>query len=96
AIRTTLGIVRCGDGGDGRCAFGGPIDSRAGGQAGDVHVDGERVGVPCGGRGVELLNGDADTCAGSNCGNGGGASTEEVASHGQALSLELNLPPLAV
>ncbi|AXA54579.1 1,4-alpha-glucan branching protein GlgB [Pseudomonas thivervalensis] len=55
-----------------------------------------RVGVPFGGRWVELLNSDADTYAGSNYGNGGGASTEEVPSHGQALSLELNLPPLAV
>lgn len=55
-----------------------------------------RVGVPFAGRWVELLNSDADTYAGSNYGNGGGASTEEVASHGQALSLELNLPPLAV
>ncbi|QBZ89095.1 1,4-alpha-glucan branching protein GlgB [Pseudomonas viciae] len=55
-----------------------------------------RVGVPFAGRWVELLNSDADTYAGSNYGNGGGASTEEVPSHGQNLSLELNLPPLAV
>lgn len=55
-----------------------------------------RVGVPFGGRWVELLNSDADTYAGSNYGNGGGASTEAIPSHGQALSLELNLPPLAV
>ncbi|EJL02739.1 MULTISPECIES: 1,4-alpha-glucan branching protein GlgB [Pseudomonas] len=55
-----------------------------------------RVGVPFGGRWVELLNSDADTYAGSNYGNSGGASTEEVPSHGQALSMELNLPPLAV
>ncbi|MGP6459443.1 1,4-alpha-glucan branching protein GlgB [Pseudomonas parakoreensis] len=55
-----------------------------------------RVGVPFAGRWNELLNSDADTYAGSNYGNGGGAFTEEVASHGQSLSLELNLPPLAV
>ncbi|WP_248739554.1 1,4-alpha-glucan branching protein GlgB [Pseudomonas sp. MWU12-2029] len=55
-----------------------------------------RVGVPFAGRWKELLNSDADTYAGSNYGNGGGAFTEDVASHGQALSLELNLPPLAV
>ncbi|WP_338473665.1 1,4-alpha-glucan branching protein GlgB [Pseudomonas sp. MS646] len=55
-----------------------------------------RVGVPFPGRWVELLNSDAATYAGSNYGNSGGASTEEVPSHGQALSLELNLPPLAV
>jgi 1,4-alpha-glucan branching enzyme len=34
--------------------------------------------------------------AGSNYGNSGGAFTEEEPSHGQALSLVLNLPPLAV
>jgi 1,4-alpha-glucan branching enzyme len=34
--------------------------------------------------------------AGSNYGNGGGAFTEEEPSHGQPLSLSLNLPPLAV
>jgi 1,4-alpha-glucan branching enzyme len=55
-----------------------------------------RVGVPFAGRWAELLNSDADTYAGSNYGNGGGAFTEEVPSHGQSLSLELNLPPLAV
>ncbi|CAI8938731.1 1,4-alpha-glucan branching protein GlgB [Pseudomonas sp. MG-9] len=55
-----------------------------------------RVGVPFAGRWTELLNSDADTYAGSNYGNGGGAFTEEVPSHGQGLSLELNLPPLAV
>ncbi|MGS0545675.1 1,4-alpha-glucan branching protein GlgB [Pseudomonas sp. Y5-11] len=55
-----------------------------------------RVGVPFAGRWNELLNSDADTYAGSNYGNGGGAFTEEVPSHGQSLSLELNLPPLAV
>ncbi|WP_336355697.1 1,4-alpha-glucan branching protein GlgB [Pseudomonas granadensis] len=55
-----------------------------------------RVGVPFAGRWKELLNSDAETYAGSNYGNGGGAQTEEVPSHGQALSLELNLPPLAV
>jgi 1,4-alpha-glucan branching enzyme len=55
-----------------------------------------RVGVPFAGRWTELLNSDADTYAGSNYGNGGGAFTEEVPSHGQSLSLELNLPPLAV
>jgi len=55
-----------------------------------------RVGVPFAGRWTELFNSDADIYAGSNYGNGGGALTEEVPSHGQSLSLELNLPPLAV
>ena len=55
-----------------------------------------RIGVPFAGRWTEVINSDAATYAGSNYGNSGGASTEEEASHGQALSLVLNLPPLAV
>lgn len=55
-----------------------------------------RIGVPFAGRWGELFNSDSDTYAGSNYGNGGGVFTEDVASHGQALSLALNLPPLAV
>ncbi|MNV40664.1 1,4-alpha-glucan branching enzyme GlgB [compost metagenome] len=55
-----------------------------------------RVGVPFAGRWTELLNSDSATYAGSNYGNSGGAFTEEAPSHGQALSLVLNLPPLAV
>jgi 1,4-alpha-glucan branching enzyme len=55
-----------------------------------------RVGVPFAGRWTELLNSDSATYAGSNYGNSGGVSTEETPSHGQALSVVLNLPPLAV
>ncbi|WP_460141862.1 1,4-alpha-glucan branching protein GlgB [Pseudomonas sp. S2_E01] len=55
-----------------------------------------RIGVPIAGRWNEVINSDSSTYAGSNYGNGGGASTEEEPSHGQALSLVLNLPPLAV
>ncbi|WP_131107280.1 1,4-alpha-glucan branching protein GlgB [Pseudomonas sp. Sample_10] len=55
-----------------------------------------RIGVPFAGRWTELFNSDSATYAGSNYGNNGGTSTEEISSHGQNLSLVLNLPPLAV
>ncbi|MGY2262518.1 1,4-alpha-glucan branching protein GlgB [Pseudomonas sp. SDO55104_S430] len=55
-----------------------------------------RVGVPFAGRWKELLNSDSAIYAGSDYGNSGGADAEETPSHGQALSLVLNLPPLAV
>jgi len=55
-----------------------------------------RIGVPFAGRWSEVINSDAATYAGSNYGNSGGAFTEDEPSHGQALSLVLNLPPLAV
>jgi 1,4-alpha-glucan branching enzyme len=55
-----------------------------------------RVGVPFAGRWKELMNSDSATYAGSNYGNEGGVLAEETPSHGQALSLALNLPPLAV
>ncbi|MDH0744957.1 1,4-alpha-glucan branching protein GlgB [Pseudomonas sp. GD03842] len=57
---------------------------------------GYRVGVPFGGRWAELLNTDAEVYAGSNVGNGGAVSTDDVKSHGQPVSLALDLPPLAV
>ena len=55
-----------------------------------------RIGVPFAGEWKEVINSDAAMYAGSNYGNGGGAFTEDQASHGQAASLVLNLPPLAV
>ncbi|BCX68466.1 1,4-alpha-glucan branching protein GlgB [Pseudomonas izuensis] len=55
-----------------------------------------RVGVPFAGQWTELFNSDSSIYAGSNYGNSGGVSTEQAPSHGQALSLVLNLPPLAV
>jgi 1,4-alpha-glucan branching enzyme len=57
---------------------------------------GYRVGVPFSGKWAELLNSDAGVYAGSNIGNGGAVVADEVKSHGQAFSLALNLPPLAV
>jgi 1,4-alpha-glucan branching enzyme len=56
---------------------------------------GYRIGVPAAGGYTELLNSDAEPYGGSNCGNGGAAFTEPVASHGHPQSLRLNLPPLA-
>jgi 1,4-alpha-glucan branching enzyme len=61
-----------------------------------VPREGYRIGVPFAERWDELLNSDAQLYAGSNIGNGGGVNTEAVTSHGQPLSLKLDLPPLGV
>jgi 1,4-alpha-glucan branching enzyme len=53
-----------------------------------------RVGVPLGGRWVELLNTDAEMYGGSGQGNLGGIEADEVAMHGRERSLALVLPPL--
>ncbi|MFF7709166.1 1,4-alpha-glucan branching protein GlgB [Pseudomonas sp. NPDC007930] len=58
--------------------------------------EGYRVGVPFAGHWGELFNSDAELYAGSNMGNGGGVQADEEGSHGQAYSLLLTLPPLAV
>ena len=55
-----------------------------------------RVGVPVAGTWNEVINSDAGIYSGSNYGNGGGVATEQHASHGQDVSLALNLPPLGV
>ncbi|MBD8494873.1 1,4-alpha-glucan branching protein GlgB [Pseudomonas syringae] len=55
-----------------------------------------RVGVPFDGAWTELLNSDSQTYAGSNQGNGGEVRATDEQSHGQPVSLLLNLPPLAV
>ncbi|MNQ98852.1 1,4-alpha-glucan branching enzyme GlgB [compost metagenome] len=57
---------------------------------------GYRIGVPFAERWNEVLNSDSQLYAGSNLGNGGGVACEPTPSHGQPLSLLLNLPPLAV
>jgi 1,4-alpha-glucan branching enzyme len=54
-----------------------------------------RLGVPEGGRWVEVLNTDAHEYGGSGIGNLGGVDAEPVACHGRAHSLRLALPPLA-
>ena len=55
-----------------------------------------RVGVPSGGRWVELLNSDATLYGGSGQGNVGGTEATPVAFHGRQWSLNLVLPPLAL
>ncbi|UVK84994.1 1,4-alpha-glucan branching protein GlgB [Pseudomonas sichuanensis] len=61
-----------------------------------VPREGYRIGVPFGERWQELLNSDAGLYAGSNVGNLGAVASDDIASHGQPLSLALNLPPLGV
>ena len=57
---------------------------------------GYRIGVPRPGEWRELLNSRRRGYGGSNMGNGGSVATEPVQSHGEAQSLGLVLPPLAV
>jgi 1,4-alpha-glucan branching enzyme len=54
-----------------------------------------RIGVPIGGRWIELLNTDAQDYGGSGQGNDGGLEAQDVAMHGRDRSLALVLPPLA-
>jgi 1,4-alpha-glucan branching enzyme len=55
-----------------------------------------RIGVPRTGTYLEILNTDGAKFGGSNMGNGGAAIAGPVSFHGQAASLSLTLPPLAV
>jgi 1,4-alpha-glucan branching enzyme len=55
-----------------------------------------RVGVPSGGRWVELLNSDATLYGGSGQGNVGGSEANPVPFHGRQWSLNLVLPPLGL
>jgi 1,4-alpha-glucan branching enzyme len=54
-----------------------------------------RIGVPQGGRYVELLNTDSLVYGGSNSGNSGLGFAEAQGSHGKPFCLSLTLPPLA-
>ena len=54
-----------------------------------------RVGVPAAGRWRELLNTDSQYYGGSNVGNAGAVSTQDIPLHGHPQSLQLTLPPLA-
>ncbi|WP_271894321.1 1,4-alpha-glucan branching protein GlgB [Candidatus Phyllobacterium onerii] len=56
---------------------------------------GYRVGVPASGDWIEVLNTDAERYSGSNVGNCGRLSSEEVPWHGRPHSLCMTLPPLA-
>jgi 1,4-alpha-glucan branching enzyme len=57
--------------------------------------EGYVVGVPVGGRWVELFNGDAEEYGGGGIGNLGAVEAHEVSAHGRPFSVELRLPPLA-
>ena len=54
-----------------------------------------RIGVPTAGSYHEILNTDAEIYSGTNVGNMGVVETQEIAAHGFAQSLEIQLPPLA-
>jgi 1,4-alpha-glucan branching enzyme len=56
---------------------------------------GYRLGVPRGGRWVELLNGDSEHYGGSGWGSYGGVEAQPLPWHGRPFSLEIKLPPLA-
>jgi 1,4-alpha-glucan branching enzyme len=55
-----------------------------------------RVGLPLAGKWREMLNSDASIYGGSNLGNLGGVTAENLAFHGQPYSAEFLLPPLSV
>ena len=55
-----------------------------------------RIGLPEGGRYMEVINSDAELFGGGNLGNGGSLHTDELAWMNQPYSAEINLPPLAV
>jgi 1,4-alpha-glucan branching enzyme len=55
-----------------------------------------RIGLPLPGFYQEVLNSDSEHYGGSNMGNQGGVTAEEVPSHNQLYSAEITFPPLAV
>lgn len=55
-----------------------------------------RIGVPQGGFYRELLNSDSWEYGGSNLGNLGGVTADNISFHGQPYSINLTLPPLSV
>jgi 1,4-alpha-glucan branching enzyme len=56
---------------------------------------GYRIGVPAAGTWRERLNSDAAGYGGSDQCNSGAIQTRAIPAHGQPVSLELTLPPLA-
>ena len=54
-----------------------------------------RLGLPTGGRWVEILNSDSEHYGGSNLGNLGGVEADDEPWHGQPVSATLVLPPLS-
>jgi 1,4-alpha-glucan branching enzyme len=74
--------------------------------SGDAHVlavsnmtpvprGGYRIGVPHGGRWLEVVNSDAAVYGGSGVGNSGAVNAEDVPAHGMPCSVVLTLPPLS-
>ena len=61
-----------------------------------VPRSGYRVGLPVAGRWLEALNSDAQVYGGSNVGNLGGVTTENVPAHRQPFSASLTLPPMSI
>ena len=57
---------------------------------------GYRIGVPGHGFYREILNTDAEVYGGSNVGNYGGVSSDDIAWQGQPHSIQMELPPLSV
>jgi 1,4-alpha-glucan branching enzyme len=53
------------------------------------------VGVPHGGVWNEILNTDAAAFGGSDLGNLGAVTADDVSAHGRPASLRLTLPPLS-
>ena len=60
-----------------------------------VPRSGYRLGLPRGGRWMEVLNSDSEHYGGSNLGNLGGIEATDDSWHGQPASAELTLPPLS-
>jgi 1,4-alpha-glucan branching enzyme len=58
--------------------------------------EGYSIGVPVGGRWVELANSDAGECGGSGAGNLGAVDAASEPMHGRPWSLPLTLPPLGL
>ena len=54
-----------------------------------------RIGIPVPGQYRERLNSDAGAYGGSGVGNLGAVESDQIATHGRAHSLRLNLPALA-
>jgi 1,4-alpha-glucan branching enzyme len=57
---------------------------------------GYRIGVPGAGLYQEIFNTDSEMFGGSNVGNQGAVTSEDVACHGRPASLRITLPPLGV
>jgi 1,4-alpha-glucan branching enzyme len=55
-----------------------------------------RLGLPRAGKWLEIMNTDGAVYGGSNIGNMGGVTCDEIESHGQKQSAELTLPPLGI